>query len=340
MPTTAPEAQTGGGDIVVTARRREENISKVPISITALSGESLKQRQVTSEIDLQRSVPGLTIRQSGSSNQFNYALRGQSVDTYSGSPPAVLAYIDEAQIVQQSAGTFYDLEGIQVLKGPQGTCCSACNSTGGAILFQTAKPTDKFGGYLIGRYGNHKSGYVEGAVNVPLGDIGAFRLAGVHNSGGAFVKNLLTGKMLGKKDVTSLRGTLLLRPIDGLTNTTVVQHTWEGGNNIPTMVYSAYACGSPRLHGNNGFTLERRRPIAPIRPWSTIRRLQYLASRHHPNAFANRTPSAEPGRRFALTARPAPAGGRGRRRSKRRCTITRPKAPSSSTPRTSRCPRR
>src|SRR4051812_17293069 len=189
VPTTAPEAQTSApaesGDIVVTARRREENISKVPISITALGGETLKQKQVTSEIDLQRTVPGLTVRQSGSANQFNFALRGQSVDTYSGSPPAVPAYIDEAQIVQQSAGTFYDLEGIQVLKGPQGTLFGR-NSTGGAVLFQTAKPTDKFGGYLLGRYGNHSAKHLEGAVNVPLGEIGGFRLAGVHNSGGAY----------------------------------------------------------------------------------------------------------------------------------------------------------
>jgi iron complex outermembrane receptor protein len=242
-PSAAPTADQSG-EILVTARRRSENIAKVPISITVLSGETLKQKQVTSEIDLQRSVPGLTVRQSGSANQFNFALRGQSVDTYSGSPPAVLAYIDEAQIVQQSAGTFYDLEGIQVLKGPQGTLFGR-NSTGGAILFQTAKPSDKFGGYLIGRYGNHSSKHLEGAVNIPLGDIGGFRLAGVYDGGGAYVKNLFTGKMLGKKDVKSIRGTLLLKPLDGLTNTTVVQHSWEGGNNVPTMLYSAYKCGSP-----------------------------------------------------------------------------------------------
>src|SRR5690242_4306661 len=65
VPTTAPQAQSQGGDIVVTARRREENISKVPISITALGSETLKQKQVTTELDLQRSVPGLTVRQSG-----------------------------------------------------------------------------------------------------------------------------------------------------------------------------------------------------------------------------------------------------------------------------------
>ena len=242
-PTAAPQAQTEGGDIVVTARRREENISKVPISITALGKETLKQKQVNTELDLQRTVPGLTVRQSGSANQFNFALRGQSVDTYSGSPPAVLAYINEAQIVQQSAGTFYDLEGIQVLKGPQGTLFGR-NSTGGAILFSTAKPTDKFGGYMLGRYGNHNSKYLEGAVNVPLGEIGGLRIAGVYNGGGGFVKNLFTGKMLGKKDVKSIRGTLLLKPATGLTNTTVVQHTWESGNNVPTMIYSAYKCGS------------------------------------------------------------------------------------------------
>jgi iron complex outermembrane receptor protein len=242
-PTAAAPAGQQTGDIIVTARRREENISKVPIAITALGAETLKQKQVTTELDLQRTVPGLTVRQSGSANQFNFALRGQSVDTYSGSPPAVLSYIDEAQIVQQSAGTFYDLEGIQVLKGPQGTLFGR-NSTGGAVLFSTAKPNNKFGGYVIGRYGNHDSKYVEAAVNVPLGEKAALRVAGAYTGGGAYIRNLLTNRWLGEKDVKSIRGTLLLKPLDGLTNTTVVQHTSEGGNNVPTMVYSAYKCGS------------------------------------------------------------------------------------------------
>jgi iron complex outermembrane recepter protein len=241
--TAMPEG-AASGDIVVTARRRAENISKVPIAITALSGESLIQNQIISEVDLQRSVPGLTVRTSSSTNQFNFALRGQSVDTYSGSPPAVLSYINEAQIVQHSAGTFYDLDGIQVLKGPQGTLFGR-NSTGGAVLLQTAKPTDELSGYALGRLGNYKQRYLEGAVSLPFGEGAGLRVAGVYNGGGAYVRNLLTGDRLGKRENKSLRGTLVLNPTAELTNSTVVQHSWEGGNNVPIMLYSAYRCGTP-----------------------------------------------------------------------------------------------
>jgi iron complex outermembrane receptor protein len=250
-PAAAALAAESTGDIIVTARRRAENIEKVPIAITVLGAETLKQKQITSEIDLQSAVPGLTIRQNGSANQFNFALRGQSVDTYSGSSPAILSYINDVQIVQLSSSTFYDLQGIQVLKGPQGTLFGR-NSTGGAVLFETAKPTDKFGGYMIGRYGNHDSKYLEGAISIPLGEKAALRIAGNYTGGGAYVKNILNGQWLGKKDNKSIRATLVLKPLDGLTNTTVVQHSWEGGNNIPTEIYSVYPCGGPPV---NGFTL-------------------------------------------------------------------------------------
>ncbi len=200
--TVAPAAEQGG-EILVTARRRSENIEKVPISITAIGGEQLRTRSIFSDTDLQTAVPGLTIRQNGSSNQYTYAIRGQSIDTYTNSPPAVLPYIDEVQIVTHSANPLYDLEGIQVLKGPQGTLFGR-NTTGGAILFQTAKPDDKFGGYILGRYGNFNSRHVEGAVSLPVSDKIAFRIAGDYTGGGAFVRNIASHSRLGKRR-TSLR---------------------------------------------------------------------------------------------------------------------------------------
>ena len=71
--------------------------------------------------------------------------------------------------MQHSAGTFYDLDGIQVLKGPQGTLFGR-NTTGGAVLIQTAKPTDEFSGFALSRLGNYNQRYFEGAVSLPLGE--------------------------------------------------------------------------------------------------------------------------------------------------------------------------
>lgn len=230
------------GAIVVTARRREENLQDVPISIVALGRDELRRAQIRTEADLQRAVPGLTIRQNGSANQFTYSLRGQSVDTYTGSPPGVLPYINDAQVVTRAATTFYDLSSIQVLKGPQGTLFGR-NATGGAILFETAKPTDTFDGYFLTRYGSFQQFDAEGAVSIPVADAVGVRLAGVYSHGGAFVDNLLTGKKLGKQDMYSLRGTVVLQPTPNFSNTTVIQHTDEGGTNLPTVIFSAYACG-------------------------------------------------------------------------------------------------
>jgi iron complex outermembrane receptor protein len=248
MPlATTAQAQSGEeafdpNIITVTARRVEENLQDVPISIAALSPADLAQEQISTEFDLQRAVPGLTIRQNGSANQFNYSIRGQSVDTYTNSPPGVLAYTNEAQVVSRAASTFYDLQSIQVLKGPQGTLFGR-NATGGAVLFETAKPGDELEGYLLGRYGNHELAHVEGAISLPLGDDAGMRVAGFYENGGGFVKNIRTGEKLGKQDLGSIRLTFVVSPSDNLTNTTVVQHTSEKGTNVPTLLYSAYGCG-------------------------------------------------------------------------------------------------
>ena len=248
MPVaTTAHAQSGDeafdpNVITVTARRVEENLQDVPISITALSPDDLAQEQISTEFDLQRAVPGLTIRQNGSANQFNYSIRGQSVDTYTNSPPGVLAYTNEAQVVSRAASTFYDLESIQVLKGPQGTLFGR-NATGGAVLFETAKPKGELEGYLLGRYGNHNLAHVEGAISVPLGENAGMRIAGFYENGGGFVRNIRTGEDFGKQDLGSIRATFVVSPSDSLTNTTVVQHTTEKGTNVPTLLYSAYGCG-------------------------------------------------------------------------------------------------
>ncbi len=135
---SADEAATSG-EIIVTARRREESLSKVPIAITAIDGADLAKRAIVNENDLQAAVPGLVIRQNGGIHSFNYSIRGQSVDTFTNSPPSVLPYVNEVQISTLSASTFYDMGGIQVLKGPQGTLFGR-NATGGAVLYRPRRP--------------------------------------------------------------------------------------------------------------------------------------------------------------------------------------------------------
>ncbi|MCW1430975.1 TonB-dependent receptor [Novosphingobium sp. JCM 18896] len=269
------DTNASGDEIIVTARRREESLSKVPIAITAISGADLAKRAINNENDLQSAVPGLVIRQNGGVHSFNYSIRGQSVDTFTNSPPSVLPYVNEVQIVTHNASTFYDMGGIQVLKGPQGTLFGR-NATGGAVLYQTAKPTDEFGGYVQGRYGSYDARNVQGAVNLPLGEIGALRVAGSWTGGGAFVRDYFTGEKYGDLDQKSVRASLKLTPTAGLTNTTVFQYTDEDGTNTPYQLWSVNPvnCANP-ANGTAAYCL--------LNPATSPGLVAYLAT--HPAVF-------------------------------------------------------
>ena len=163
--------------IIVTARRIEEKLSEVPVTVAAFDSEALAQRQINSEETLQIATPGLTTKQSISSNYLNYAIRGQSVGAFSYSPPAVVTYFNEVPVGGTSATTFFDLSSIQVLKGPQGTLFGR-NATGGAVIYQSQLPNSEFEGYLRAGYGNFDNTEIEGAINIPISKHIALRVAG------------------------------------------------------------------------------------------------------------------------------------------------------------------
>jgi len=109
-------------EITVTATRRAESQSKVPVAVTAFDSESLAARGITTETDLQQSVPGLTVKTTASQNQINYTIRGQTLDAFSGSSPGVLPYFNDVVVSSQTATAFYDLASVQVLKGLRVPC--------------------------------------------------------------------------------------------------------------------------------------------------------------------------------------------------------------------------
>ncbi len=149
--TTAGAAVDSVGEleqVVVTARRRAEALADVPVAVSVLSAAALETRGIKTEADLQLAMPGVVVRSSNNSNQLNYVIRGESVDAYSGSPPGVQPYINEVPFPVMSSTPFYDLQSVQAVKGPQGTLFGR-NSTGGAVLFQTATPGSEFGGYAV-----------------------------------------------------------------------------------------------------------------------------------------------------------------------------------------------
>lgn len=234
----------GVAEVTVTARRRAEDLQKVPAVVSALGAKDLESRSIVTEADLQIAVPGLTVRQTEGQNQLTFSIRGQTVDVFTGSATAVVPYLNEVQLNSGGAATFFDLDSIQVLKGPQGTLFGR-NATGGAILFTTTKPTEELGGYLDVSGGNHRFYEGKGAFNAPIvADKVLLRLAfDVANRGG-YVRNVYDGEDLGALDRASGRASLTLRPNENLENLTVAEYDRSGGNNTGSQIYSYNKCGT------------------------------------------------------------------------------------------------
>ncbi|MDE1918552.1 MAG: TonB-dependent receptor, partial [Sphingomonadales bacterium] len=175
-PDKAPDDSK---DIVVTAQRRRESVQNVAIAVTALSGDALGDKAVVRQSDLQNASPGLSIVKAGLTDSIN--IRG--IGLASGSPQVtngVSTYLDgvfQPPIV--SGAQFYDMAGVEVLRGPQGTL-SGANSTGGALYMNTNKPVlGKFGGSGTVAYGNFQNLNANVAINLPVTDTLAIRVAGL-----------------------------------------------------------------------------------------------------------------------------------------------------------------
>jgi iron complex outermembrane receptor protein len=236
------------GEIVVTAQRRSESLERTPVAVSVLSAESLTQRAIVTESDLQAAAPGLTVRASQNSNQLNYALRGQSLDAFSGTRPGVLPYFDEVQVGGAGGSSaFYDLASIQLLKGPQGTLFGR-NSTGGAVVFTTAKPTDELGGYITARLGNYDLRYIEGALNVPIvADKVLLRISGFSNDRHGFQDDVYEGVRAGEVDRYGMRASLTVKLNDWIRNDLVADYYHAGGNNVEGPIYSLNSKGAVPL---------------------------------------------------------------------------------------------
>jgi iron complex outermembrane receptor protein len=188
MPTAwAQEATTaptdGANDIIVTARRSEERLQDVPISITVLSQGAITKRNITNATDIATYVPSLSANANFGPEKASFAIRGFTQEGKTS--PSVGVYFADVVAPRANGGTtsgngagpgsVFDLENVQVLKGPQGTLFGR-NTTGGAILFVPTKPKADFEGSLEGSIGNYDMHRLQGFLNAPLSD--TFRVRG------------------------------------------------------------------------------------------------------------------------------------------------------------------
>lgn len=244
-PAAAPSNME---DIVVTARRREERLQRVPVSITAFSSQMILEKQITELRDLTRSTPGLVFTQSGSGPNINVTLRGQTKSVVGAGLPSVITYLNEVPLpTYGSSLPTYDVSSLQVLKGPQGTYFGR-NTTGGAILVYSNQPTYEFGGYGSVTYGSYNWLETEGAINVPVvTDKVSVRIAFNTVDRDGYTKNLsIKGKDWDDRNDRSGRISLLLEPFDGFRNVTVGDYLKVDTVGLSSIVLTALNAGGAR----------------------------------------------------------------------------------------------
>lgn len=200
--------------IIVTADRREASIQDVPISITALTGQSLAEAGIQSTQELSNLTPGLLVQRSVVGK---ISIRGVGNENYTiAGDPGVAVHTDGVYIARASAGLFdlFDVNRVEVLRGPQGTLYGR-NATGGVINILPNQPGDEVNGYVSAEYGNYDKVRLEGALGGPLGDTGlSARIAMLGAWRDGYTKNVYPGAEerglgdLDNQDLWALRGQL------------------------------------------------------------------------------------------------------------------------------------
>ena len=196
----ADEATTGIEEIVVTAQKREEAIQDVPIAISAFTSETIERQGLDDVLDLQLQVPNLLVV--GNDRPTLRGIGNNAISSTADNGTGTL--VNFAPLGFRSQDEYFDIERVEVLRGPQGTLYGR-NTTGGTINVITAKPSGDFGGYLTAQYGSFNTRRAHAAINLPIDEIVQLRFAGFYLKRDGYTKNIGTGSDIDGRDQYSLR---------------------------------------------------------------------------------------------------------------------------------------
>ena len=231
-------------EIMVTAQKKVENIQTVPITVTAVTGKKIEDMQAVDLYSLQGYLPNVQIQPfSNTPNSTVFSIRGMGIiepDPYAGTTVTIVKDGIPQYFHMTSALDLFDIERIEVLRGPQGTLFGA-NSTGGVINVVTAQPTGEWGGKAEITVGNYKRLDVKGAVDFPIvEDALAGKVSFYHHGRNGFHTNLFTGEDMDKRDVTSIR-TYLKHDKGGDFDATLIFELLRSRNGAPVVVMGTLA---------------------------------------------------------------------------------------------------
>lgn len=248
-PAAAATAGEDLGEIIVTARRVEERAQDVPISMTIFNQRALSDRNIVTSGDLAAITPGLSVDSEFGQDVTSFAIRGfaQQLNT----TPSVAVYLGDAVVPRGGAvgepagsgvapGSFFDLQNVQVLKGPQGTLFGR-NTDGGAVLLVPQKPTSEFEGYVEGGFGNYDMSSIQGVLNVPFTDNIRARLAVNAETRKGFENNIATGigpSDFDNIDYTAVRFSLVADVTPNLENYFIYAYNLSNNNGLLPQLYA------------------------------------------------------------------------------------------------------
>ena len=222
-------------EIVVTAQKRSENLQDVPIAITALTAETLRNKGVGNLLGLSGIAPGLQIKTDDNAANPRIFIRGVGVNDFNPSTAsAVGIYVDGIYVSSPLAqlASFYDLQQVEVLRGPQGTLYGR-NTTGGAINVTTKKPTDVLSIDGAAEYGRFNSIDLQGGVGGPIvpGKLDA-RISGLFSKNDGYTLDRTTGQAGNNTNRWALRGALRWTPTETVTDDLTVSVNQSHGGSI------------------------------------------------------------------------------------------------------------
>ncbi|MGI8943139.1 MAG: TonB-dependent receptor [Qipengyuania sp.] len=208
------DPQINAPTIVVTAQRRDQSLQEVPIAVSAFDAEALEAQQIENASDLQLTLPNVSFTKSNFTGA-SFTIRGiGDLCTGVSCDSATAIHLNSAPLfgTRLFETEYFDLERIEVLRGPQGTLFGR-NATSGVVNVVTAKPElGTFRGAGQFEYGNYNSIKVKGMVNVPLGDAIAFRAAGFYLNRDGYTDNLFNNTDIDDRDMYAVRGSLRFEP--------------------------------------------------------------------------------------------------------------------------------
>ena len=239
-------------EIIVTAQKREQNVQDIDIAITVFSGDQIRELGWVDSTQVPDQTPNVQLVQPNSRQSFGFSVRGVlQVDFADHQEHPTAVYVDEAYISQASASGFqlFDLERIEVLRGPQGTLWGR-NATGGAMAFTTRKPSQEFDGYVEGKYGTENNVGLEFAIGGGITDRMSVRFSGKSNSHDPYATNLV-GEDQFDDETYSLRGQALYEFSDKVS--LLVNGRYSSSDLIDGAAHTQPASFDPA----NGFGFER-----------------------------------------------------------------------------------